>query len=407
MEGPQDAEAAGRVSRRAVLRAAGTGAAGLAGLTGPASAADPGSVAGGWSARLSREARVATRNLGLGTRLYGFVDTDTRTVDPRQVYESYRQLRNSAPATRMRAIAAGIADELPAVVGLQEVALVRTGPNDYTGESTPNAETVEFDFLELLREGLERELERYDFDAGYEVAVVGENADEEFPAEPPDGEPFDVRLTDRDVVLVRDDLTVRQTAARDYGINVTAPLEDGTLVSVTRGYAVAEVATGGAPFTFVTTHLAVASETVRRLQAAELAGVLGGLGGPVVLAGDLNTTPSGGRSAAYERLVESGLTDAWAATTDDPGPTCCQRPTLRNERPSLGIRVDMVMTRGETTPLATRRVDTDPDDRITATTADGETELWPSDHAGIVADLRVEPTTRSPATLLRSLLFDR
>jgi endonuclease/exonuclease/phosphatase family metal-dependent hydrolase len=405
MTGPRDTSTP--ASRRSVLRAAGgaAGGLGLVGLVSPAAATTQDDASDGWSVPLPRNVRVATRNLGLGARLYGFVDTDSLQVDPRQVYERYQQVRANAPGERMRTIAGGLAAELPAVVGLQEVARIRRGPNDYTGGSEPDAEQEVYDFLDLLTDGLEEALERYDFDVGYEVAAVSGNLDEEFPAEGPDGERFDVRLTDRDVVLVRDDLAVRGTETDSYSLNVSAVLEDGTRVSVTRGYALAEVATEGAPFTFVTTHLAVASRVIREAQAVELAGLVEDRDGPVVLAGDLNTTPEGDRSSAYERLVESGLRDTWAALTDEPGPTCCQGELLRNDRSRLRIRVDHVMTAGPVVPLAARRTDTDPDDRIEASTPDGTERLWPSDHAGVVVDLRVEPHTRDPLAVLRGLLF--
>ncbi|MFB6168094.1 MAG: endonuclease/exonuclease/phosphatase family protein [Haloferacaceae archaeon] len=407
MTGPRDEQRA--ASRRSVLRAAGgvAGSLGLAGVADPAAATTRQSddAPDGWSARLPRNVRVATRNLGLGARLYGFVDTDSLRLDPMEVYERYQQVRSSAPEARMEAIAAGLAEELPAVVGLQEVVRVRRGPNDYTGGSEPNAGQEVYDFLDLLTAGLEQALDRYDFDVGYEVAAVSENLDEEFPAEGPDGERFDVRLTDRDVVLVRDDLTARRTDDGNYALNVSAVLEDGTRVSVTRGYALAEVEFEGAPFTVVTTHLAVASRIVREVQAAELAGVIERREGPVILAGDLNTTPEGDQSAAYERLVDSGLRDVSAALTDEPGPTCCQGELLRNDRSWLRIRVDHVMTAGPVVPLAARRTDTDPEDRIEAVTPDGAEQLWPSDHAGVVADVRVEPRTRNPAAVLQGVLF--
>jgi endonuclease/exonuclease/phosphatase family metal-dependent hydrolase len=409
MDGPRDASDA-RPSRRSLLRAAGTaaGGVGLLGTAAPTSAsgADTEDDDIGWSIRLPRQVCVATRNLGLGANLYGFIDRETLEVDPSQVYDRFQQVRSSAPAARMRAIAAGVADDLPAVVGLQEAALVRRGSDDYEGGSEPNAETVVFDFLELFRDGLTAELDRYGFDVGYEVAAVSRNVDEEFPAEGPDDERFDVRLTDRDVMLVRHDLTVRETAADTYSLNVRATLDDGTQVSVTRGYALAEVALEGAPFTVVTTHLAFGSSVVRESQAAELSGLLAARDGPVILAGDLNTTPEGDRSGAYRWLVENGLTDAWAATREEPGPTCCQNPRLRNDRSRLGIRVDMVLAGGSATPLTTRRRDVDPEDRITVDTPDGEARLWPSDHAGVVADVLVEPRIREPLVALRGLLFD-
>jgi hypothetical protein len=393
----------GPVSRRSVLRAAGT-AAGAGALVGSAGrGAARGQVDGEPpSVRLPRRVRVATRNLGLGARLYGFVDTETRSIDAEAVYDRYRQVRASAPAARMRAMAAGVADDLPAVVGLQEAARIRRGPNDYTGGSEPNAGTAVFDFLALFREGLARELDRYDFDVGYELAAVSDNVDEEFPAEGPDGERFDVRLGDRDAVLVRDDLTVEGTETGTFGLNVTAPLDDGTQVSVERGYALAALELAGAPFTFATTHLAVGSRVVREAQAAELSAALADRES-VVLAGDLNTTPDGDRSAAYRRLVDGGLTDAWAATRDEPGPTCCQNPQLRNDGARLGVRIDHVMTGGAATPLRVRRRDIDPESRVTASTPDGEVDLWPSDHAGVVADVRIEPTSRDPLAVLAGL----
>jgi hypothetical protein len=391
----------GPVSRRSVLRAVGTatGAGALVGSAGRGAAR--GRIDGGSpSTRLQRRIRVATRNLGLGARLYGFVDTETRSIDAETVYGRYQQVRASAPAARMRAMAAGVADDLPAVVGLQEAARVRRGPDD--GGAEPDAGTTVFDFLALFRDGLARELDRYDFDIGYELAAVSDNVDEEFPAEGPDGERFDVRLSDRDAVLVRDDLTVEGTETGTFGLNVSAPLDDGTQVSVDRGYALAVVAATGAPFTFATTHLAVGSRVVREAQAAELSAVLADRES-VVLAGDLNTTPGGDRSATYRRLVDGGLTDAWAATRDGPGPTCCQNPQLRNDGSRLGIRIDHVMTGGAATPLAVRRRGVGPERRITASTPDGEAELWPSDHAGVVADVRVEPATQDPLAVLAGL----
>jgi endonuclease/exonuclease/phosphatase family metal-dependent hydrolase len=206
---------------------------------------------------------------------------------------------------------------------------------------------------------------------------------------------------------VRDDLDVLGTDTGNYSIAVRTALEDGTRIAVDRGYAQARVELAGAPFTFLTTHLESVAESIRVGQATELAGVVRGIDGPVIVAGDLNTTPDGDQSAAYRRLVggRAGLTDAWAATRDDAGPTCCQNATLRNEQSGLGIRVDMVLTGGAATPFAIRRTDTDPTDRVLATTPEGQARLWPSDHAGVVADVLVEPTTRDPWPVLRGLLF--
>jgi len=62
------------------------------------------------------------------------------------------------------------------------------------------------------------------------------------------------------------------------------------------------------------------------------------------------------------------------------GATCCQRADLRNEESLLDNRVDYVFSSGEFETLDSRRVGHRPKDRIEG--------LWPSDHAGVVAELR-------------------
>ena len=77
------------------------------------------------------------------------------------------------------------------------------------------------------------------------------------------------------------------------------------------------------------------------------------------------------------------------------GYTCCQNPDLRNPA-SLSKRIDFIFVRNSSAPGAAA-IDTEADDAFTVgdlpsdrvTTVDGSL-LWPSDHAGVGADLYVD-----------------
>jgi len=74
------------------------------------------------------------------------------------------------------------------------------------------------------------------------------------------------------------------------------------------------------------------------------------------------------------------FTDAWTRGGLGTGLTCCQAADLLNVSSTLNERVDLVLFRGSLTPLVSVTVG---DRRIFKTPSD----LWPSDHAGVVAVL--------------------
>ena len=98
---------------------------------------------------------------------------------------------------RAEALARAIAANRPELVGVQEAALWRTQhPSDFFGNPAPNAAHVEYDFLALLTAALERR------GLHYVVAAIDVTTDIEVPMVV--GNTLDdVRLTDRDAVLVR------------------------------------------------------------------------------------------------------------------------------------------------------------------------------------------------------------
>jgi endonuclease/exonuclease/phosphatase family metal-dependent hydrolase len=377
-------------SRRRLLRSA-VGAAGSASVAGTAT----GSAAAnrrddGW------EASVATWNLGLGADFLSVARGGDAPVAER-VGVLYRQVLDSRPRVRMDAVAAALAEHRPDVVGLQEAAVVRRAPRSGGAPAEPDAETVAVDHLAALRGALE------DRGVPYRVAAVATNADLEFPGRV-DGEAVDVRVTDRDVLLLRADADAAVAEARTgtYDASLTLPVGDGRTVAIPRGYAAAELDVRGERITAVTTHLEAALEGVRRAQADELASVVASLSPPAVLLGDLNdgpgpeaagaaangTTTSGDDPAtgAYG-LVTAELDDPvdpgeWpGAPTSGPG-TCCRPASLRPpDADGLSRRIDHVLVAG-LRASGSRRLGVDP-----ASVDGSDRAVWPSDHAGVLVGL--------------------
>jgi endonuclease/exonuclease/phosphatase family metal-dependent hydrolase len=125
---------------------------------------------------------------------------------------------------------------------------------------------------------------------------------------------------------------------------------------------------------------------VRQAQATELTAtptLTSGLA--VVLLGDLNSDPTGASAAAgpaaYEIITGAGFTAAV-----NPNQTCCHAPDLLDPPPAmLTEQIDHIFVRPGTLGglLEARVVGVDSADR--APSAAGL--LWPSDHAGVVAEV--------------------
>jgi hypothetical protein len=68
------------------------------------------------------------------------------------------------------------------------------------------------------------------------------------------------------------------------------------------------------------------------------------------------------------------------------GFTCCQAPDLLNPNSTLSYRIDLVLTRGVSVENI-KLVGDQPSDRTLFPPSDPP--LWPSDHAGVLATLRI------------------
>lgn len=359
-----------RVSRRGVL-------AGVAGLV-----TAPTSPSVGETARLS----VLTWNCYLGVDLFRLRGATT----PEQVRRVAGELLNEAVShpygRRARRIAAEIADARPTVVALQEVVSLTTQAR--SGDTPDRSEegTTVVDFLDLLRSALA------DQDPSYEVAVVTPTTTVRVPADSETGT-VDLHLTDRDVILVRQDVRVEEVRSDIFDARL-AVFMAGETARVTRGFSVVDIIVQGIPVTVSTTHLESASGAVRRQQARELLDRLP-TDRPVVLAGDFNAGPDT-NPKTYELLLGSLRDVVSAGAGSAAGPTCCQPPHLRTAESSLTARVDTVLYRGRIRANSAERIAADPADRITHVVDDGEVRQWPSDHAGVLATLTLRAAKSTP-----------
>ena len=308
----------------------------------------------------------------------------------RAAHAIYDQVVNKAAfSLRAEAIADAIATDEPHFVGLQEMALIRTGEPDSFLGGPPNAATIVLDFREVLKAELASQGLNYSFD--YEI----QNADVELPMH--DGGSFfkDGRLTFFDVLLVRDDVEVSNHDARNYSVFLqppTAPLE------AKRGYVMVEASVADRAYRVVNTHLEAVVPQIRNAQAAELMAYLVAGDAPTILLGDFNSSPDIASGVdddnTYVAVTEAGFADMWKGGPGT-GFTCCQGADL-TEAGSLSKRIDFVFVRNSSA-LGAASIDTGEDDAFTVgdqpldrvPNPEG-TLIWPSDHAGVGAVLYVD-----------------
>ncbi len=103
---------------------------------------------------------------------------------------------------------------------------------------------------------------------------------------------------------------------------------------------------------------------------------------PVVFIGDFNANADGIGTPTYTKLIDAGFIDAWTIKGKGNGFTCCQADDLLNNDSSLTERTDLIMFQGDFKIKNIGLVGNSQNDR----TIPG---LWPSDHAGIVATLKL------------------
>jgi endonuclease/exonuclease/phosphatase family metal-dependent hydrolase len=326
------------------------------------------------ASRGARPVSVMTRNLYIGA------DVDAAmaalgNADPSDdlpaLMTALGTLQHTDFAARAQAVAHEIATNRPDVVGLQEVYDLTVIPALLGLEG----DEIAIPFLDGLRLALAAE------GVNYLVAARNTTTDATIAGGA-------VHIVDHDVVLVNADRVtlLADSVGAVYGTNIGQVAEGITLL---RGYVTRRAVVGGVPTLLVNTHLESGEgtdfENLRAAQAYELAGVLG-TEHRVILTGDFNGAPG---TTMYQILTSAKLVDTWTALHPGaPGFTCCQAPDLSNQKSSLNQRIDFVWSRGFTGPTGRldgqiQLISAQPSARVRGAFG----LIWPSDHAGVVAEL--------------------
>ena len=338
------------------------------------------------------KATVMTRNIYLGAPIGPLLTAPSLEAVPGLVAEMWATMLATDFTERAGALADEIAAANPHLVGLQEVALYRVqSPGDFFVGNPAPATEVEFDFLALLLDELSSR------GLAYSAAAITIGSDVELPSATGD----DIRLTDREVILVRDDVATSNPQTANFAVNVTLPIggATGPPVTLLRGWASVDATLFGQTVRFMSTHLETAGvEPVQMAQAGELLQLIGAAAVPVILVGDFNSAADGSTTATYATLTGGGLVDTWnQANHSADGFTCCHADDLLNTVPEFNRRIDLIFVTDEPGDaiLPTVNAEVIGDDQQ-GRTASG---LWPSDHAGVVATLRLRPDRSAVAAM--------
>jgi endonuclease/exonuclease/phosphatase family metal-dependent hydrolase len=302
--------------------------------------------------------RVATYNLYLGADLTVVFDVASREELGHRARTVLDQVLATDFASRARAIAAILVRERVDVVGLQEVAR-------WSSAIAGAEPAVWLDFLAELLTSLEEAGERYAAHActaNFHGAAVVDDAE--------------LSVRGHNVILVRESSAVRVIDEQVGGFSEALRIPTGTpevVFEIARSWSSVRVEVGGRELLVVNTHNEAWDETIRDAQRDELVAALAHQPGAVVVVGDFNAEP--GRVGMPPEYA-----DAWAvAGGGGDGMTSGAPADLRGGQSQLGTRIDYVWARGARVRDCWV-VGADPRDR----TPSG---LWPSDHAGVVAEV--------------------
>ena len=314
--------------------------------------------------------------------------------------------------TRAKLLANELATQKPDLVGMQEVALWRSGEMDSPLGADflkPNATHVDYDFLTTLLDDVKAD------GVEYKAISVGKRADVEGPAY--QGHILsdatnkrDVRLTMRDVILKRVDSAVKVVKNSEgnkiYKTNLTFNVDATHALKFDRGYQWVDLKDGDYKFRFVNTHLEAFGSDIALAQAQELVDGAGGYDGTTIFTCDCNSDPVNGTIKPGETarhwdpyyLIKraGGFNDTWTQKyAPQDGFTSGLSETVDDstDANSDGIedgfdhRINMVFARtangDKLKALDGTVVGTQLSDR------DATTGLWPSDHGGVVMKLRL------------------
>lgn len=288
-----------------------------------------------------------------------------------------------------------VKDKKPDVIGLQELALFsHQAQNDFFLGNPLLAQEVHHDYLADVMAALSEQGLRY------KVAGIVNNVDQELPAFGTiDGSNipslFDVRLTDRDVILVTEKIEVSEVIPYNFIYILIYPSIVGD-IEYKRGAIAVTARVRDEDYRIVNTHLEVRiNDQVAAIQALQMQELLARLvleSRAKVVMGDLNSAPEHtpdviyGLPTPYQQMGMMGYVDAWDKGGSGSGLTCCRSELLNDFDLLLTECIDYIDTRSA---LGNESFATAGKARVETLSDVTDNGLWYSDHEGVYARLKI------------------
>jgi endonuclease/exonuclease/phosphatase family metal-dependent hydrolase len=320
------------------------------------------------------EITIWTQNLYLGGDIHLGLKAQTPDAFRACVDEVYGQIVASDFPTRAHRLAREIERARPDLIALQEVVDV-CSPGFPSEDENGGGRPKSLDYLKILLRALK------DRGLNYRTARTSTNALLSLPG---DASRW-VRITDRDVILVSDRVSVLAHGSHRYKTQKTVALggRAGLEINFRRGLEWVDVRENYESgryraYRLINTHLELAGAE-QEAQARELLTFMAKSPLPVIVTGDFNALPTAVDPEHWNRRT-TGLTDLWTAVHGDaPGHTFSLRDGPAGGRTYPQQRCDVTFCSEHFTPRRMRLIGVD----------DGNTptggKIWMSDHAGLLS----------------------
>jgi endonuclease/exonuclease/phosphatase family metal-dependent hydrolase len=323
-----------------------------------------------------QDLKVMTRNVYLGADLIPLAAAPDQAAFETAAAQRFQTVQSNDFPARAKSLAAEIKKAKPDIIGVQEATIWRRGADGVKdGPATPATQVI-YDSSKELQKALRSAGTPY-------REVAGRNW---FDFEAPTALNYDVRVTQRDVILVRkgSKAKVRKTFRGGFRDHFDPPTPVGTAQQL-RGWVGVDGTLAKKKFRFVTTHLEAYSADIADKQMKQLLSSSGPLGSKKrqsILVGDFNSAPGSNPNergasrdaSAYYSAIEKGFHNGLPKRA-----TCCFAEDLHSTADKLETWIDHVLVRPKVKVLKSG---------IVGTKQVGG--LYPSDHAGITATLRLK-----------------
>ena len=323
-----------------------------------------------------QDLKVMARNVYLGADLIPLAIPAPQAEFEQAAAERFQIVQTNDFPTRAKALAAEIRKAKPDIIGVQEATIWRRGADGVKDGPTTPATQVIYDSSKELQKALKAAGSQY-------REVVGRNW---FDFEAPTALGYDVRVTQRDVILVRkgSKLKVRRTFKGQFR-NHYDPTTPVGVAQQLRGWVGVDGTLAKRKFRFVSTHLEpyMAADAEKQMkQLVSSSGPLGSKKRQSILVGDFNSAPGANandrgttrKDNAYDAAIKAGFRNNLPRRK-----TCCFAEDLHSTAKPLETWIDHVLVRPWIKVLKAG---------IVGTKQVGG--LYPSDHAGITATLRLK-----------------